>query len=88
MQAVFGFLHHVSTFHEVNKMDVYNLARIMAPSVLHDFGTTGHQESPVADRIPNEEIKVVEMLIKHHHEFGSVRGWLGRGGAATHSFLL
>ncbi|SAM04290.1 hypothetical protein [Absidia glauca] len=71
MQAVFGFLHHVSTFHEVNKMDVYNLARIMAPSVLHDFGTTGHQESPVADRIPNEEIKVVEMLIKHHHEFGS-----------------
>lgn len=77
MQVIFGFLHHVSTLHDVNKMDVYNLARVIAPNVLRNLGTAGHQDtlpsSTVADRIPNEEIKVVEMLIKHHHEFGTVR---------------
>ncbi|KAI8343292.1 hypothetical protein BC941DRAFT_410945 [Chlamydoabsidia padenii] len=80
MQVIFGFLHHVSTFHNMNKMGIYNLARIMAPSVLHDRSTTNginnHQEtspnnnSTVVDRTPNEEIRVVEMLIKCHAEFG------------------
>ncbi|KAI8340036.1 hypothetical protein BC941DRAFT_239349 [Chlamydoabsidia padenii] len=76
MQVVFGFLQHVSTFKDINKMGIYNLARVMAPSVLHDRATgQSNQEIPTSssiltDRAPNEEIKVVEMLIRYHDQFG------------------
>ncbi|KAI8079798.1 uncharacterized protein BX664DRAFT_341477 [Halteromyces radiatus] len=62
MQAVFGFLFYVATFKDQNKMDIYNLARIMAPSVLYD-----HQEG--SQTIPHDEIKVVEWLIRYHDSF-------------------
>lgn len=77
MQVIFGFLQHVSTFKDINKMGIYNLARIMAPSVLHDRAALSNQDmaatnnsSVMADKIPVEEIKVVDMLIRYHDEFG------------------
>ncbi|CAO3585841.1 unnamed protein product [Absidia cylindrospora] len=77
MQVVFGFLQHVSTFKDINKMGIYNLARIMAPSVLHDRTSLSNQDmaatsnsSVMADKTPVEEIKVVDMLIRYYDEFG------------------
>ncbi|CAO3595110.1 unnamed protein product [Absidia cylindrospora] len=80
MQVIFHFLHHVSTFKSANKMDIYNLASIMAPSFLHNRTTSyRHQESTTAilnsksivtDRIPTKEIDVVKKLIKYHKQLG------------------
>ncbi|ORZ10836.1 hypothetical protein BCR42DRAFT_107322 [Absidia repens] len=77
MQVVFGFLQHVSTFKDINKMGIYNLARIMAPSVLHDRTSINNQDmaatsnsSVMTDKTPVEEIKVVDMLIRYYDEFG------------------
>lgn len=80
MQVVFGFFQHVSTFKDINKMGVYNIARVMAPSVLHGRITSNQELPPtnisnssiLTDRTPNDEIKVVEMLIRHHDQFGKV----------------
>ncbi|ORZ22220.1 hypothetical protein BCR42DRAFT_487805 [Absidia repens] len=80
MQVIFHFLHHVSTFKSSNKMDICNLASIMAPSFLHNRTTSyQHQEtatsisnsrSIITDRIPNKEIDIVKKLIKYHDQLG------------------
>jgi uncharacterized protein (DUF305 family) len=61
-------------------MGVYNMARVMAPSVLHGRIISNQELPPtnitnssiLTDRTPNDEIKVVEMLIRHHDQFGKV----------------
>ncbi|KAI8145372.1 hypothetical protein BJV82DRAFT_666635 [Fennellomyces sp. T-0311] len=62
MQLLFLFLNHVASYHEHNRMDLHNLARIFAPSVLY--------ASPL--QTTREEIDVVTMLIKYQADFTMV----------------
>ncbi|ORY92273.1 hypothetical protein BCR43DRAFT_86974 [Syncephalastrum racemosum] len=61
MQLLFLFLHWVASFKHANRMDITNLARVFAPTVFYGpMSCAQHAE---------DEIRVVEMLIKHQEEF-------------------
>jgi hypothetical protein len=64
-------LKWVSTFSDLNKMDIPNLARVIAPSVLYD--KPSHSSTTVDLRKgAQEEINVIETLIRHIDEFAQV----------------
>lgn len=60
MLLVFSCLKWVATFHDTNKMDIPNLARVIAPNVLYSNTNTKNTN---ADLI-QEEIDVIETLIR------------------------
>ncbi|KAF7728777.1 hypothetical protein EC973_005615 [Apophysomyces ossiformis] len=60
MQVVFLFLKHVASHSKNNRMDINNLATVIAPSVLY-------ARCPAPQAM--DEIKVVEMLIRYQEEF-------------------
>ncbi|KAI8388072.1 Rho GTPase activation protein [Radiomyces spectabilis] len=66
MQVVFLFLAWVASFHAKNKMDINNLARIIAPNVLYPAKDTRNTEHSVTT---GDEIQVVALLIKFQKEF-------------------
>ncbi|KAI8384769.1 uncharacterized protein BYT42DRAFT_612443 [Radiomyces spectabilis] len=70
MHLLFLFLKWVAS-HKENKMDISNLARVIAPSVL--YAHPAAKISPL-ERQTNaqREIRVVEMLIQNQEEFGLV----------------
>lgn len=80
MQLVFGFLRYVSAFSEKNKMGIYNLARIMAPTVLFQSPSPSDQSSLKNNnsiiQTPSDEIQIVEYLIQYHDEFAKVSGYI------------
>ncbi|KAI9248063.1 hypothetical protein BDA99DRAFT_252600 [Phascolomyces articulosus] len=71
MQLLFLFLKWVATFHETNKMDVGNLARVIAPTVFYS-PTASKELAEERQRGAREEIRVVEMLIHYQDEFCKV----------------
>ncbi|KAG0177687.1 hypothetical protein DFQ29_004521 [Apophysomyces sp. BC1021] len=60
MQLVFLFLKHVASYSSTNRMDISNLATVIAPSVLY-------ARCPAPQAM--DEIKAVEMLIRYQEEF-------------------
>lgn len=68
MQMLFLFLKWVATFHETNKMDVTNLARVIAPTVFYSSAAT-KELTVERQQSARDEIKVVEMLIRYQEEF-------------------
>ncbi|KAI8144759.1 hypothetical protein BJV82DRAFT_58435 [Fennellomyces sp. T-0311] len=68
MQLLFLFLKWVATFHDTNKMDVGNLARVIAPTVF--YSPTASKELTEERQLgARQEIRVVEMLIRYQEEF-------------------
>lgn len=74
MQMLFLFLKWVATFHETNKMDVTNLARVIAPTVFYSSAAT-KELTVERQQSARDEIKVVEMLIRYQEEFCMVSLW-------------
>ena len=71
MQLLFLFLKWVATFHDTNKMDIGNLARVIAPTVFYS-PTASKQLAEDRQRGAREEIRVVEMLIRYQEDFCKV----------------
>lgn len=68
MQLLFLFLKWIASFQSLNKMDVYNLACVFAPTIfysLHASKDTPEERQQAA----KDEIKVVEMLIQYQDQF-------------------
>lgn len=61
MQLLLLFLHWVASFKHANRMDITNLARVFAPTIFYGPVTSAQSAE--------DEIKVVEMLIRHQEEF-------------------
>lgn len=71
MIMLFCCLKWVSTFSDSNKMDIPNLARVIAPSVLYD--KPSHSTTTVDLRQgAQEEINVIETLIQEIDEISKV----------------
>ncbi|KAI9315579.1 hypothetical protein BX666DRAFT_1957061 [Dichotomocladium elegans] len=68
-QLLFTFLRWVATFHQTNKMDVKNLARVIAPTVFYSSSSKSDKLTAERQQSARDEIKVVEMLIDHQEEF-------------------
>ncbi|KAI8075382.1 uncharacterized protein B0P05DRAFT_547296 [Gilbertella persicaria] len=66
MIMIFACLKWVSCFSETNKMDVANLARVIAPSVLYDKHAEYQQGAQ------QEEINVIETLIHEIDDFSII----------------
>ncbi|KAI7906100.1 uncharacterized protein BX663DRAFT_498779 [Cokeromyces recurvatus] len=69
MLMIFCCLKWVSTFSNMNKMDIHNLARIVAPSVLFEKPIaspvfTDHDKRQYSRQGTEEEISVIEVLIR------------------------
>ncbi|KAI8075254.1 hypothetical protein BC940DRAFT_287860 [Gongronella butleri] len=63
IHLVFGLLHHVASC-DGNRMDAYNLARVFAPNILYT--------APNFPRAPDNEIMVIEAMIRCHDAFAKV----------------
>lgn len=69
-QLLFLFLKWVASFRDTNKMDVRNLARVIAPTVLYSPIVISNKElTEERQQSARDEIKVVEMLIEYQEEF-------------------
>ncbi|KAI7849537.1 hypothetical protein BDC45DRAFT_271959 [Circinella umbellata] len=68
MQLLFLFLRWVATFHDTNKMDIGNLARVIAPTIFYS-PTASKELVEERQRGAREEIRVVEMLIRYQEDF-------------------
>ncbi|KAI9484416.1 hypothetical protein BDB00DRAFT_878897 [Zychaea mexicana] len=71
MQLLFLFLKWVATFYETNRMDVTNLARVIAPTIFYS-PTASKELAEERQRGAREEIRIVEMLIHYQEEFCKV----------------
>lgn len=84
MQLLFLFLRWVASLHDTNRMDVKNLARVIAPTVFYapssiaaatsNNNSTCMSQSLTSERqqMARNEIKVVEMLILYQQELCKV----------------
>ncbi|XP_046871412.1 T cell activation RhoGTPase activating protein b isoform X1 [Hypomesus transpacificus] len=74
LQCLLCVLHHISENSEANKMDAYNLAVCIAPTLLHKDSTLDEQKEQV-DKVT----KLSQFLIKHCYEvFGeNIQSLLG-----------
>jgi hypothetical protein len=62
MLIIFSCLKWVASFHDTNKMDIFNLARVIAPNVLYSQ-TTNSTNADLVRKGAQEEIDVIETLI-------------------------
>lgn len=82
MQLLFLFLHWVASLHDTNRMDVKNLARVIAPTVFYaptSIAATSNNPTCMSQSLTSErqqmarnEIKVVEMLILYQQDLCKV----------------
>ncbi|KAL0083670.1 hypothetical protein J3Q64DRAFT_1822765 [Phycomyces blakesleeanus] len=71
MQLVFMFLHWVSTFSDDNKMNIHNLARVIAPSVFYSR-TSSKNSHEQNHQSANDGIRVVEMMIMYQEDLRKI----------------
>ncbi|KAI8385597.1 hypothetical protein BD560DRAFT_431005 [Blakeslea trispora] len=70
MILIFACLNWVSRFSQTNKMDVANLARVIAPSVFYERSTNCLAEYRHNAQL--DEINIIETLIQHIDQFSVV----------------
>lgn len=85
MMALFCCLKWLSTtWSDQNKMDIPNLARVIAPSVLYDHRRGGKDAYLVAAQ--QEEIRIIEILIQDIENLSQVRTLYKKGRAHLTQF--
>lgn len=72
MLLIFATLKWVATFSDTNKMDIPNLARVIAPNVLYDKTSLAAPTTAEVKKEAQEEINVIEILIREADQFSTV----------------
>lgn len=85
MLLIFSILKWVATFSNTNKMDIPNLARVIAPNVLYDKTSLSAPTTADVKKEAQEEINVIEILIREADQFSIVSkkkiAWIFKVGA-------